>query len=235
MDFLFSQDNLTSFDWILRAVFAFAFMLIVAKLMGQRSTSQWGLLDFVVVMLLGNILAHPLSDSHLGLKGSFITVSIVALLYILMLFLTLKSPKIRHYFDPAPMPLIKNGELLYPNLKKARVTIDHLLSELRKEKVDDAKKVALALWEPGGKISIFLYPQYEPATKQDINMLPKPFYFPRPIIKEGKIDHHELQILGKDTNWLQKELQSKFNTLPHQVLLATLDEKNTIKIFLYKE
>ena len=120
LDFLFSQDNLTSIDWILRAITAFLFLLVVAKIMGQRSISQWGLLDFVVVMLLGNILAHPLSDSHLGLKGSIITVTVVALLYILMLFLTLNSPKVRHFLDPAPMPLIKNGKILYPNLKKSK-------------------------------------------------------------------------------------------------------------------
>ncbi len=203
--------------------------------MGQRSISQWGLLDFVVVMLLGNILAHPLSDSHLGLKGSLITVSVVSLLYILLLVLTLKSPKIRHFLDPAPMPLIKNGVILYPNLKKAKVTIDHLLSELRKKKVDDAKKVALALWEPTGTISVFLFPQYEPATKQDLHIAPKPFNFPRPIIKEGYIDFHELQVLGKDVNWLKQELQTKFNVHTDQVLLATLDETNSIKIFLYKE
>ena len=52
--------------------------------------------------------------------------------------------------NPHPLHLISNGNIQYKNLKKARITIDELLSELRKEKIDDPKKVALACWEAGG-------------------------------------------------------------------------------------
>lgn len=201
--------------------------------MGQRAISQLRLLDFVVVMLLGNILAHPLSDSELSMKGSFITVVTVGLLYVLLLIIHLKSPTLRHFFSPSPMPLIKNGEILYQNLRKARVTIDHILSELRTQKVDDAKKVALALWEPGGTLSVFLFPQHDHVIKQDINIAPKPFSLPRPVIKEGQMDIHELEVLGKDKQWLTQTLQTTYNVHPAQVLLATLDQQDQLKIFLY--
>lgn len=35
-------------------------------LMGQRSISQLGLLDFAMAIPVGNIIAHPLSDEGLG-------------------------------------------------------------------------------------------------------------------------------------------------------------------------
>ncbi|GAA0324168.1 DUF421 domain-containing protein [Bacillus carboniphilus] len=232
MEFWVSQESLTSLQWFFRAVIGFFILLFVVKLMGQRSISQLRLLDFVVVMLLGNILAHPLSDSELGLKGSFITVVAVALLYVTLLLAILKNPKIRHYFNPSPMPLIKNGEIIFQNLNKARITIDLLLVELRKEKVDDAKKVALALWEPGGTISVFVYPQFEQATRQDLHITPKPFNFPRPIIKEGTVDIHELNILGKDIQWLRHSLYTQFKVSPEEILLATLDENDSVKVFI---
>jgi uncharacterized membrane protein YcaP (DUF421 family) len=45
-------------------------------------------------------------------------------------------------------------------LKKARITLDVLLEELREGQVDDVKKVVLATWEADGKISFFLDPKY---------------------------------------------------------------------------
>jgi len=59
MDFFQSQETLTSIEWILRAVVAFIFLVIVAKVMGQRAISQLRLLDFVIALVIGNIIAHP--------------------------------------------------------------------------------------------------------------------------------------------------------------------------------
>ncbi len=81
LDFFHSQETLSSFEWIARAVIAFFFMLIIAKIMGQRAISQLRLLDFVITLVLGNIIAHPLSDEHLGIKGSMITTIVLVVLY----------------------------------------------------------------------------------------------------------------------------------------------------------
>ena len=145
MDFFHGQETLTAIQWILRAVVSFLFLLITTKAMGARSISQLRLIDFTIALILGNIIAHPLSDEKLGLKGSMITTTVLIVLYIGCVFLSLKWNTFRKWFEPTPYPLIKNGEIVYANLAKARITIDHLLSELRKEKIEEVQKVALAL------------------------------------------------------------------------------------------
>ena len=234
MDFLYSQDTLTSFEWILRAIIAFFFLLIIAKLLGQRSISQLRLLDFVITLVIGNIIAHPLSDEHLGLKGSIITTLVLVILYLGAIFITLKIPRLRKFFDNSPITIVQNGEILYKELSKARISIDILLEELRKEKVDDVKKVSLAIWEPDGKISVFLDPKYDPITPSSLNIEIEPFNLSRTIIKEGKINFKELKELNKDEDWIVSKLESLYHTEIKNVLLATLDNKNNLKVFLYK-
>ena len=134
MDFFYSQESLTAIQWILRAVISLFFLLIVTKIMGQRSLSQLRLLDFIMALSIGNIIAHPLSDQHLGMKGSMITISVLVILYLILVFLSLKWLKFTKFVDPSPFPLIKNGEILYKGLTKARIPIDVLLTELRKKK-----------------------------------------------------------------------------------------------------
>ncbi len=137
MDFFHGQESLTAIQWVLRAFVTFFFLLFATKIMGRRSMTQLGLLDFIMAITLGNIIAHPLSDEGLGLKGSMITISVLIILYLLGVLLSMKWIPFRHFMDPPPIPLIKNGKIVSANLRKARITIDFLLSELRKEKIED--------------------------------------------------------------------------------------------------
>ncbi|MCA1055642.1 DUF421 domain-containing protein [Rossellomorea aquimaris] len=234
MDFFNSQESLTAIQWILRAVVGFFFLVIVAKVMGQRSISQLRFLDFVMALLLGNIMAHPLSDEELGLKGSMITMSTLVSLYLIGVYISLKFTSIKKFLDPSPIPLIQDGTINFHNLKKARIPLDSLLSELRKQQTEEVDQVALALWEPGGEISIFHKPEHQPVTMKDYAPSHTPFDLPVPIIEEGKINNRELQHINKDETWLNQQLKLSYDTSVHDVLLATIDKQEKIKVYLYK-
>lgn len=234
MDFLYGQETLHTIDWILRAIIAFFFLLIVAKLLGQRSISQLRILDFAITLVIGNIIAHPLSDEKLGLEGSIITTLVLVVLYIGAVFLLLKFPSLRRFLNNSPITIVQNGEILYQGLKKARISIDELLEELREKEVEDIKKLALATWEPNGKISIFLRPEYDAVTLSSLHIKTEPFNFPITIIQEGKINFKELKELHKDESWLVSKLENLYQAEVNNVLLATLDNEENLKVFLYK-
>ncbi|KMY48783.1 DUF421 domain-containing protein [Peribacillus loiseleuriae] len=233
MDFFQSQESLTGIQWILRAIVSFFFLLFVAKFMGQRSLSQLRLLDYIIALIIGNIIAHPLSDPELGLKGSMITMTVLVLLYLAGVFLSLKWGTFRKFVEAPPFPLIENGEIISQGLNRARINIDILLTELRKEKIEDPKKVSLALWEPNGTISFFMNPQYQAVTPSDLHIETKAFHYPTTIIKEGKIDHNELNRIGKDELWLINTIRNTYNLDVKEILLATIDQNDHIKFFLH--
>jgi uncharacterized membrane protein YcaP (DUF421 family) len=234
MSFFQSQETLSVFEWILRAVTAFFFLVIVAKALGQRSISQLRLIDFVIALVIGNIIAHPLSDEKLGMEGSLITTIVLVALYVWTVFMMLKWPRFRRLLNNKPIILIQNGEILNKGLRKARISIDILLEELREGKVQDLRKVALAFWEADGKISFFLYPEYEPVTHESLKIAAGPFNFPRVVIKEGIIDYAELKQLNKEEDWVVSELKSQYQAEVKDILLATLDHNDNIKVFLYR-
>lgn len=231
-EFFRSQESLTLIQWALRAVVGFFFLVFIAKIMGQRSISQLRFLDFVMALLLGNIMAHPLSDEGLGLTGSMVTMSVLTALYLFGIFLSLRWAPLKRLFDPPPITLIEKGTIYYRNIKKARITVESLLTELRKEKVEDIQKVALALWEPGGTISIFVEPKYQPLTPSDMGVPTQPFDLPRIIIKEGKINYNELELLGKNEQWLYNQPEIK-SIATQDILLATVDHNGQINVSTY--
>jgi uncharacterized membrane protein YcaP (DUF421 family) len=234
MDFFQSQETLTAIEWILRAVVAFFFLVVVAKALGQRAISQLRLIDFVIALVIGNIIAHPLSDEHLGLEGSIISTIVLVSLYLLVVYMMLRYPKFRKLLTSKPITLVQNGEVLEKGLRKARISIDILLEELREGKVKDIKTVALAFWEADGNISFFLDPKYETVTNESLKIQTEPFDFPRTIIKEGIINTKELKEINKDESWIVSNLESLYHTNVKNVLLATLDKKGSLNVFLYK-
>ena len=234
MDFFQSQETLTTIEWILRGVVAFIFLVVVAKAMGQRAISQLRLLDFVIALVIGNLIAQPLSDERLGLKGSIITTVVLVSLYLSGIFLMLKWPWFRRLITAPPINLVQDGEIIYAGLKKARISIDVLLEELREEKVEDVKKVALAVWEADGKISVFLDPKYNPLTPAYYQLITEPFDLPKLIIKDGKLELKELKHINKDEEWVVSNLKIQYQTEIKNVLLATIDKKDNLKVFLYK-
>ena len=234
VEFFHGQESLTAMQWILRAIIAFFFLLIAAKIMGQRSISQLRLLDFVMAISIGNIIAHPLSDEELGMKGSMITMTVLVVLYLSGVFLSLNWISFRHFIDPSPLPLIKEGQIISKNLKKARISVDLLLSELRKQQIEDVQKVALALWEPDGSISNFLYPLHQTLTQKDMNLVPTPFSLPSVIIKEGKIDYDEVMNQKMSEDWIKNEISATYDVDISDVLLATIDSNENLQVFLYK-
>ncbi|MBC8079536.1 MAG: DUF421 domain-containing protein [Gorillibacterium sp.] len=230
MDFFASQESLTTLEWSLRAILSFAFLLLVAKMMGQRSISQLRLLDFIIALTLGNIIAHPLSDQHLGLKGSLITTVVLVMLYVGATWLSLKWSFFKQYLDPPAIVLIKNGQINFDHLSKARISIDFLFSELRKSNVDDIQNVSFAAWEPGGTISVFMNTPYQPVTPKDLNLETQPFNLIRPIIINGKVDKSLLKEIGKDQSWLQAEIAPTYPKV-RDVTLATTDENANIRVY----
>lgn len=233
MHFFHGQDSLSILEWSLRAAIIFIFVIFTVKIMGSRAISQLRLLDFVIALMLGNIIAHPLSDHRIGLKGSIISTLVIVVLYLLGIFLSLKWPGLRRIINSKPFPLIKEGEILYKGLKRARISIEDLLAELRKEKIEDIKKVALAIWETDGGISFFLEPQFQAITPSFYQLQTEPFDLPQTIIREGRIDYSVLRKIGKEEEWLTHTLMSSHHTDINNILLATIDSKNNLKVFLY--
>lgn len=229
-----SQVTLPISGWIIRSIIGFIYMIVISRCLGQRSISQLRLLDFVIVLMLGDIIANPLSDDTVEIQGSLITIATTVGLYVLATIFTYKNPRFRKFVSPEAIPLVTKGQINFKNLKKARLTIDDLLSELRKNKIDDVSKVVLANWEPGGVFSVFQFPQYDPVTKEELNVPINAFIESRAVIKDGVVDNKALYFFEKNETWLKQKLMENYSVSIEEVLLATLSEKEEVKIYLYK-
>nr|WP_289214821.1 YetF domain-containing protein [Halobacillus campisalis] len=70
-------------------------------------------------------------------------------------------------------------------------------------------------------------------TPGDLQLTVQPFDLPRTIIKERKLLKEELLAAGKREGWVKAELNAQFQNELKDVLLATIDGKDKLKVFYY--
>ncbi|MNE66424.1 hypothetical protein D3C80_1619770 [compost metagenome] len=134
------------------------------------------------------------------------------------------------FLEPDPLILIKDGTIHLNNIRKARITVEYLLSALRLLQMEDISKIALALWEPGGNISAFLHTDNQTATKKDLGITDSKFEYAPLVIKHGTVKRKVLLKMGYDETWLSQQITQKYKKEISQVNLATLSEDGKVQL-----
>ncbi|ADL12497.1 YetF domain-containing protein [Acetohalobium arabaticum] len=230
MPFWESQQVLTAYQWIFRAVVVFTWLFVMTKLMGQREIGRLTLFDFVIAITIGSVSAGSLGNSQTDLNGVLLTTGTLALLNIIIAVLALKSLTFRRIVQGEPLVLIQNGKLLEDTMRKARINVDDLLMGLRRNKVPNLSDVEFAVLEPNGKISVIPKSQSRNVKPKDLNIDTNYEGFPTVVIEDGNILKDNLQENNLDVDWLKGELENQGVEDKDKVLAAMLDTQGRLYI-----
>ena len=81
--------------------------------------------------------------------------------------------------------------------------------------------------ETSGQISVVQKPEKRPLRPEDFNIKTKYEGISYDLVIDGNVMNENLNKLGKDYNWLEKEV-SKFNMKPEEALVVVLNGDQTI-------
>ena len=218
------------FILFLRAVFLYLVVIAVIRLLGKRQLGQLEPSEVAVTMLIADLASFPMQETGISVLSGIVPILAVLGMEVVLSFLSMRNIKIRKMLCGKPVILIENGRFLQENMRKNRVTLDELISQLRQNNVIDPSVVQYAILETGGNLSVFVRGEERPATAKEAGITPQPDSLPVTIISDGRILEENLHRAGKDTRWLQKIL-SKEKLTPQETFLLTVDSNNKISVF----
>ena len=67
--------------------------------------------------------------------------------------MSFRSRFVERLITPPPLQVVRNGELLWRNMRRELLTREELMDQLRHEGIDDLAKVKTAYVEPEGKLT----------------------------------------------------------------------------------
>ncbi|MBR0446160.1 MAG: DUF421 domain-containing protein [Oscillospiraceae bacterium] len=218
------------FTLFLRAVFLYLVVIAVIRLLGKRQLGQLEPSEVAVTMLIADLASFPMQETGISILSGIVPILAVLGMEVVLSFLSMRNIKIRKMLCGKPVILMENGRFLQENMRKNRVTLDELISQLRQNNVIDPSVVQYAILETGGNLSVFVRGEERPATAKEAGITPQPDSLPVTIISDGRILEENLHRAGKDTRWLQKIL-SKEKLTPRETFLLTVDSDNKISVF----
>lgn len=216
---------------ILRTLFVLVLIFILFKLMGKKQVSQMSMFDYITGITIGSIVADISLDINKNLSSGIVCLIIYCTADIILSYLSLKSIKLRNFFEGKETPLIINGKINRENMSKNKITINILQTEARLMGYFNLDEINNAILEPSGMISFEPKDKVKPATKKDVGvkLINKGLVYN--LIVDGEIIEENLEHAKKDKKWLKHELKVQGKNLD-DILLLTIDGEEKINIYL---
>ena len=186
--------------------------------------------DYITGITIGSIVADISLDIEKNITAGLICLLIYCLTDIILANLSLKSIKLRNFFNGKEVILIENGKINRTNMKKNQITINILETEARVNGYFNLKEINNAILEPNGKISFEAKEENKPTTKKDLNIKAYNHPIVYNIIIDGEIVEDNLKRINKTTKWIQHELKVR-GKKQEEILLLTYDTNNQIIIY----
>ena len=185
----------------------FFVLLAMTRFFGKKQLSQLTFFNYVTGITIGSIAANMIVLSTKDYMKDLLSLVIWCVLTTLISYISLKSGKIRMILDGQPTIVIKHCRIDRKALMRTGVNIDDLTMMIRQYQVFSIDEIDFAILEPNGTLSILKKPQFQVAQKIDMNIAPKnPPFLPTEIISDGKLLKRNLLEVGKNREWLKKEL-----------------------------
>ena len=115
---------------------------------------------------------------------------------------------------------MNGGKLYRENMKKAKLDLSELMLMCREQGYFDLEDIETAVFEHNGKLSILPSATSRPMTPADLKLKTKQTHIGVELIMDGRIMGENLRRVGRDVNWLGKQIKSKGYESVREILLA---------------
>ena len=127
--------------------------------------------------------------------------------------------------------LMDKGKLYDKNFRRAHLDIHEFQMECRSSGYFDLSQIQTAVLESNGKISILPVTRNRPATPEDLALSVTQETVCGNVIMDGKIMQKNLQNLGYNEEWLQKQLEKQRKTKMSDIFLAVCSADGVLTVF----
>jgi uncharacterized membrane protein YcaP (DUF421 family) len=129
-------------------------LFVLLRFVLRREAGTLGLTDLLVIVLLADAAQNGMAGDYQSISDGLVLVCTLVFWSYLLAWLAFHFPFWRRVVQPPRVTLVKNGELLWKNLEREKITEDELMGELRTHGVEHVSRVRAAYIESDGMISV---------------------------------------------------------------------------------
>lgn len=139
---------------IVRSLVVYLFLLVMFRLLGKREVAQMTVFDLIVLLILSNVLQNAMIGPDNSVVGGLIGAATILAINWVVGRAAFSSRWFERAVEGVPILLVHGGELVDQNMRRAGISREELLSNLRSQGVFALQDVRAAVLEPSGKLSV---------------------------------------------------------------------------------
>jgi uncharacterized membrane protein YcaP (DUF421 family) len=142
-------------DAIARGLAVYLFLLLVFRLAGKRALVQITTFDFVILLIISEVVEEAMIDGDHSVTNSFLLILTLVGADVLLSLLTRDRPWLSKLVSGAPLVLVEKGRPIEERMHKSRVSEDDVLAAAREmQGLERMDQIKYAVLETDGKITI---------------------------------------------------------------------------------
>ncbi len=216
---------------LVRTLIIYVILTVIMRIMGKRQLGEIDVSELVITIILSEIAANPITNPERPILEAVVPAATLALLEILTSALILKAPIFKSILSSRPAILVARGVIDFAAMKKVRISLEELVSQVRQNGIYDLNEVDYAILEENGKMSVIPKNANRQPDKADLKVYCPDNGIMHLVISDGYVNSHGLKTIKKDSVWLGRKL-SQLGVSIKDVFCMTVDDSG--KIFIQK-
>jgi uncharacterized membrane protein YcaP (DUF421 family) len=176
--------------------------------MGKRQLGELDVGELVITILLSEIASLPITNPEKPILNATASIATLVTLEIITSTLILKLPIAKKLLSSRPAILISRGRMDKKAMKKVRISVEELISQIRQNGIFDLEEVDYAILEENGKMSIIPKSKYRQPDRNDLSLPDNNCGVMHILISDGAVNKHGLALLNIEEAYLEKLLQN---------------------------
>lgn len=146
--------DLPILEIFIRGSITYLALFALLRFVLRREVGELGLSDLLVVVLIADAAQNAMAGGYESVLAGILLVAVIAFWAFALDWLSFHVPALERLMRPRPRVLIRNGRLLWQNMKRELVTEDELFGMLREHGIEDPAVVKSLQVEHDGKVSV---------------------------------------------------------------------------------
>ncbi len=219
---------------ILTYILSATALFIIAKVMGHKQMAQLDFFDYITGITIGSIAAELATELEKPWKP-LIAMIIYGGVSVCLTIIARKSFKLSEFINGTLTIVMNNSKIYRENMKKAKLDLNEFMVLCRQEGYFNINDIQTAIFEYNGRLTILPLSDKRPLSAADVNLeLPKEKICTE-IIMDGRVLKENLDKLGLDINWLDKQLKQQKYKNAKEIYLGICDQDNKLSLFPMKQ
>lgn len=218
---------------LIRTVILYFIVLFVIRIMGKGELSKMSPFQLIVIFMIAELASIPIESPDVSMITGVTAIFALLFLQVFISFISIKSEKLKNFFNGKPSVLINKGDINYKELNKLRITINDLMEQLRIGNMSAVSEVEYAVMESNGELSVIPKAGKKPLTAEDMSISKQPEIMPVVFISDGIIYSKNIYQSG----WTEKQLAAELSKLnisdSRSVFLAFCDGSSKLHVYMH--